>query len=225
MSRLRDGRKFSWRYAFGELILITLGIYLAFTVNNWSEARKEDKLEQFYLDNLLGDIDRCIQQLHWHRVLIETHRNGALGLDKLLAQGNKASQDSLTIYLNSFNVNPKFSIYNASYQSILQSGDYRVIENEDLRKDLDRFYLELMPGVVTVEGYYHERLDQHYFPVKESVYMARSQSFINKERLFDPIFRDNVFVLPAYIDQEERQLKQALEAAQEIKKLIEEYRD
>ncbi len=221
MSRLNGGRKFSWRYALGELLLITLGIYLAFAVNNWGETRKERKLEQFYLSNLLADIDRCIQQIHWHRVLAETHRNGAEGLDALLAQGQSVAKDSLILYLNSFNINPQFKIYNTSYQSILQSGDYRIIKSDELRKDLDRFFLELLPEVVSLEEYYQERLKEQFFPIKESVYMTRSQTLIEMERLFDSVFRDNVFVLPAYIDQEDRQLIQSLEAAQALKARIE----
>ena len=78
-----------------------------------------------------------------------------------------------------------------------------------------------MPAVISLEEYYQERLKQQFFPIKESVYMTRSQTLINKERLFDPVFRDNVFVLPVYIDQEDRQLIQSLEAAQALKSLIE----
>jgi len=225
MSRLRDGRRFSWRYALGELVLITMGIYLAFAVNNWSELRKEDQLEQFYLTKLKADVGRSIDQIHWHRVLIQTHLNGARGLDGLLAQGNQANRDSLKLYLNSFNINPVFKNFDASYQSILLSGDYRILKNDRLRNELDKFFLELMPAVITTEGWYHQRLNQHFFPVKESVYLARSQSFNNIDKLFDPVFRDNVYVFPEYIDQEDRQLKITLEAALALKELIEENQD
>lgn len=221
MSRLRDGRRFSWRYAFGELILITMGIYLAFAVNNWSETRKERKLEQFYLSKLLADVDRGIGQLEKHIRLAESHESGAKVLDRLLEKDSReVDKDSLINYLNSFNVNPRFQITDFSYQSLLQSGDYRILRSDSLRNELDKFYLEQMPAVVTTESWYRQRLDEHYYPIKESVYMTRSRSFIGIERLFDPRFRDNVYVLPAYITQEKRQLEITLEAAKMLKQLI-----
>ena len=225
MSRLRDGRRFSWRYAFGELILITLGIYLAFAVNNWSETRKERKLEQFYLTKLLADVDRSVSLLEWHIELAESHKAGAAVLDGLLAQGRRVDQDSLKRYLNAFNVNPRFQIADFSYQSLLQSGDYRIIRSDSLRNALDHFYLELMPGVVTTENWFRERLDDKFYPIKESVYLVRSQTFQDINRLFDPIFRDNIYVLPAYIQQEEQQLIATLKAAELLRQLIQESRE
>lgn len=221
MSRLNRNRKFSWGYAFGELILITLGIYLAFLLGSWNESRKERKLEQFYLGNLAAEVDRSINQLNWHLRIDSVHIDGARVLDGLLAQGRRVDRDSLKLYLNSFNVNPRYRLNNYSYQSLLESGDYRMIQSNELRNSLDQFFLEFLPGVITTEDWYLERLDKQFYPIKESVLMARSGEFIDINRLFDPQFRDNVYVLPSYIHQEMRQLKTTLEAAKELKKAIE----
>ena len=216
MSRLKKGRRFNLGYALGELLLITLGIYLAFALNNWNESRKEGKLEQFYLNKLLTDVERDIAQLEWHLQIDSSHIAGARVLDALLAQGRSVDRDSLKSFLNAFNVNPSFRMADFSYRSLLQSGDYRILRSDSLRNELDRFYLELMPGVIITEEYYRNRLNEKYFPIKESVYMARSQEFINIDRLFDPVFRDNVYVLPAYIRQEMSQLELTLEAARQL---------
>lgn len=220
MSRLRDGRKFSWRYAFGELVLITLGIYLAFAVNNWNDIRKERKLEQFYLSKLLADVTLSIDQLERHIALAENHSEGAAILDGLLAQGKTVDRDSLKTYLNAFNMNPRFPSTDYSYQSLLQSGDYRIIRSDSLRNALDHFYLEQIPGVITTESWFRQRLESQYYPVKESVYMVRSQTFLNIDKLFDPVFRDNVYVLPAYINQEKMQLEATLEGGKALRESI-----
>ncbi|MCE7994226.1 MAG: hypothetical protein HEP71_19720 [Roseivirga sp.] len=217
MRSSRNDRRFSWGASVRELILITLGIYLAFALNNWGESRKEGKLEAFYLGNLQTDVDRNIVQLERHLRLDSSQLSGARTLDGLLAQGRRADRDSLRNYLNSFNTNPRFRMNNYSYQSLLQSGDYRIITSDSLRNQLDHFFLELLEGVITTESYYLNRLDEHYYPVKESVYVARSDEFINIDRLFDPVFKDNVYTLPAYILQEMRHLKVTLDAAYALK--------
>ncbi|GEM_PF-3767254 len=219
--RNRRDNKFSWGGAFRELILITLGIYLAFALNNWGESRKEREAEAFYLSNLLGDVERSITQLEFHLRSDSSQLSGARVLDGLLAQGRRVDRDSLRNYLNSFNTNPRFRMDNYSYQSLLQSGEYRTIRSDSLRNQLDRFFLQLLQGVITTEGYYLDRLDEYYYPVKESVYMGRSNEFVNIDRLFDPVFRDNVYVLPAYIRQEMSHLKVTLDAAYALKEQIE----
>ncbi len=203
-----------------ELALITLGIYLALFINNWNESKKEQELEQFYLNNLLTDVDRSISSLQRHWILDSVQLIGAKRLDQLLDEGHNVDMDSLRIYLNFFNTNPRFEIPNFSYQALLQSGDYQVIRNKELRHAMDEFFLDLLSGVVITEGYYIDRLNEYYFPVKETVYMAKSNSFINIERLFHPVFKENVYALPAYINQEMRQIKRALEASQKLRKDI-----
>lgn len=217
MRNSRDNKRFSWGSALRELILITMGIYLAFALNNWGERRKERDIEKFYLGNLLTDVDRSIVQLERHLRMDSFQIRGAHILDGLLAQGRGADRDSLRNYLNSFNTNPRFRMNNYSYQSLLQSGDYRIIRSDSLRNQLDQFFLELLEGVITTEGYYLDRLNEHYYPVKESVYVVRSDEFIDIDRLFNPVFKDNVFTLPAYIRQEMNHLKVTLDAAYELK--------
>jgi len=207
----------NWFAALREIVLITLGIYLAFLLNNWNEQSKEVKLEAFCLTNLLADVERSINQLEFHLRLDTSQMSAAIVLDGLLAQGNRVDRDSLRNYINAFNTNPRFRKDNYSYQSLLQSGDYRIIQSDSLRNKLDRFFLQLLEGVITTEAYYIDRLNQNYFPVKESVYMARSDEFVGIERLFDLSFRDNVYTLPAYIRQEASHLKITLKAAYDLK--------
>lgn len=223
MRSSRNNKRFSWVGALRELVLITMGIYLAFALNNWGESRKERDLEKFYLGNLLTDVDRSIVQLERHLRMDSFQLKGARALDGLLAQGRRADRDSLRDYLNSFNANPRFRTNDYSYRSLLQSGDYRIIRSDSLRNQLDQFFLELLEGVIITEDYYIDRLYKHYYPIKESVYMARSNEFINIDRLFDPVFKDNVFTLPAFIRQEMGQLEVTLDAAYLLKEQLERY--
>ena len=204
-----------------ELFLLTLGIYLALVINNWNEDRKDRNAEQFYLTKVLEDVNRSIANLEFHLALNENQLQGAKRLDQLLDQGNLVNKDSLKIYLNSFNRNPRFQNANYSYQSLLQSGDYPLIKNRNLRTALDEFYLNDIPNVIITESYYLDRLHQHFFPVKEQVYLGKLDAFLEIERLFDPIFREHVFVLPPFIQQEMNQIKGALVAGRQLKLALE----
>lgn len=61
MSRLRkiiagENFKINWRYAFGELVLIVLGILIAFWINDYGKAREDRKLEKQYLQALDAEL-------------------------------------------------------------------------------------------------------------------------------------------------------------------------
>ncbi len=216
MSRLSTNSRFSWGYALTEIILITIGISLAFVLSSWNERRQERKLEQFYLNNIKGDVEQSIRLLEYHLALDSSQVTGAQRLYELLREGSGVDRDSLRIYLNSFNTNPRFKVQDYNYQSLLQSGNYKIVRNDSLRETMDEFFLDLIPNVVITEGYFLDRLDTYYFPVKERIYIAYSNSFQNISGLFDPFFIDNVFVIPAYASQEMRQLNRALIAGKAL---------
>ena len=48
------------KYAFGEIVLVVIGILIALSINNWNEERKENKQERFILQKLLIDINSDI---------------------------------------------------------------------------------------------------------------------------------------------------------------------
>ena len=45
-----------FRYAFGEIVLVFIGILIALQINNWNEDRKERRIEVRYLENLRADL-------------------------------------------------------------------------------------------------------------------------------------------------------------------------
>ncbi|MDG1194124.1 MAG: hypothetical protein P8N27_01295 [Polaribacter sp.] len=44
-------------YAFGEIILVMVGILLALQFNNWNQEKENTKKENWYLINIVEDIE------------------------------------------------------------------------------------------------------------------------------------------------------------------------
>lgn len=51
------------KYAFGEILLVVLGILIALQINNWNEARKEDKALKEYLVKIRSHTREDLQEL------------------------------------------------------------------------------------------------------------------------------------------------------------------
>ena len=55
-SLLNEGKTVKYlKYAFGEFVLVVLGILVAFQVNNWNEGRKLELVRLELIENLKAD--------------------------------------------------------------------------------------------------------------------------------------------------------------------------
>jgi hypothetical protein len=45
-------------YAFGEIVLVVIGILIALQINNWNESRKASIREANFLSDLLGNLEK-----------------------------------------------------------------------------------------------------------------------------------------------------------------------
>jgi len=91
------------RYAVGEVMLITLGIFMALQLQNWNEQRKQDAvfkvtLEQIY-NSLKFDVDYFDNQLKNCDYVIKT-------LDLLLNYPDSISKNQLPYILHSLTFDP-----------------------------------------------------------------------------------------------------------------------
>ena len=65
-------------YAFGEIILVMIGILLALQVNNWNEERKSRDKEAILVNNIVEDLnsdaahmDRALEELDEQLVVVD----------------------------------------------------------------------------------------------------------------------------------------------------------
>ena len=48
------------KYAFGEIVLVVVGILIALSINNWNDNRKNNNLKKTYVKNLIFDLENQI---------------------------------------------------------------------------------------------------------------------------------------------------------------------
>lgn len=122
-----------------EILVVIIGITIAFTLDNWSESKKLLKEEQQYLAGLSADINRDIEQLE---VLIDSS-NQLLRLTGEVFNFiySKAPVENFTRrHVTSTYTTPYFSANNGTYLALINSGDLKVIKNFDLRQEIVALY-------------------------------------------------------------------------------------
>lgn len=129
-------------YAFGEIILVVIGILLALQFNNWNIKKENDKKERWYLINIVEDIEYQKGDLKEQKRIYEANINIAKTILKEFNATNDFSKiDSLNQKLNLLMVSDNFPNINNTYQELVSSGQQNIISDKDLSIDIIDYYL------------------------------------------------------------------------------------
>jgi hypothetical protein len=167
------------RYAIGEILLVVIGILIAFQVDNWNESRKEADLEKDLLIGLRNDLEDDIKQIEGR--VNESH----LDLQRTIGRFDSVTRlQNLDLkYLDSLFYNrcirPRNTFFpqSGTYQSIINNGNSNIIRNDDLFKDIQRIYDRLYVALKS----HGNRLD--LFNDQFRYTMVKSRALGDKERI------------------------------------------
>jgi hypothetical protein len=146
------------KYAFGEIILVVIGILIALTINNWNENRIAKKSEKGQLINLVQDLK--LDSLHFDATLKrintinalhkELHDIGLKGISKSISLNpgivrwsfglNPPSRKSITILINELG-NKAVRNRIISYLDLLEFTEPDVKEFGSIIKDKIRVFI------------------------------------------------------------------------------------
>lgn len=131
--------KIDWKYAIGEIIIVIIGISIAFALNSWKEEQTNQKQKRQYLENLVLDINKEIEKLENNQEVFKTKRNH-INLIRPLLGNPKVRRD--TILPKFFNLVrlANFTPENTTYQTLINSGDMKLIDDFQLRRKIEEHY-------------------------------------------------------------------------------------
>ena len=132
-------------YAIGEIILVVIGILIALSINNWNNNNIIVKEEENLLKDMIIDLNQNIvvtnKVLKIHNNLL----NKNISLRKALLK-KTIDKDSLSNLIRILNgsATPTFSA--STYKTLSQTG-LNIIQNDNLRKLILRYYEVHLPYV------------------------------------------------------------------------------
>lgn len=130
------------KYAFGEIVLVVIGILIALQINNWNENRKASIQESELLKNINEDIKYNLDRIKfvYTEDSVQIHRNKKLM--KILSKPNSIYHDSLQIYFGTITRYDVFSPRRTAYEAIKSRG-LELIKNKRLRSEITQLYDEV----------------------------------------------------------------------------------
>jgi hypothetical protein len=130
------------RYAIGEIILVVIGILIALSINNWNENLKNKKLETSYLKRIYKDLDNDLLQFERTITLAQERNKRVLFLEQAIMDSQLVNKSSdyfvkSIVYAN-YTYRPAIS--NHSFEELKSSGRLELINNENLRVSIAKYY-------------------------------------------------------------------------------------
>jgi Family of unknown function (DUF6090) len=135
MEKNKTGRYL--KYAIGEVVLVVIGILIAFQVNNWNENRKAEEKQNNLFHNLSIDFESRLIELKEFNVGKTESINAILALNTIIANPSKRPKEVLLDSLLSktllgFKFNEEFKMLDV----VFNTGLINDIKNEKLKRQL-----------------------------------------------------------------------------------------
>lgn len=141
------------KYAFGEIILVMIGIILALQVNNWNDQRIERNEEQLIMSNLKEDFDYNLSTLDTLLMIQNKSKQTQLAiLDHTGKKSKPESEKEFNIMLEALFQTAEFYPRNGALNDLINSGRLRIIKSQKLRNRLASWESEIQK-VKTREKY------------------------------------------------------------------------
>lgn len=151
-------------YAIGEIALVVIGILIAVMINDWNEARRENIVEQKFLENLRNEIASNNSMLSTVIHYQEVSRDAALKLLEIYhSDYRNYDTDELDSLFGAvqwaWSFEPKLSVLN----SIKSTGQIDLIKDEKIRLFITTFE-ESTKGGQSISLFLREFMRDQYVP-------------------------------------------------------------
>lgn len=179
-------KKINWQYALGEVIIVSIGITIAFALNNWKENRNNQKIKQQYLSSLKIDIQKEIKQLEG---LQQSFRQKMKLIGQVMKTLNNkdASRDSTLLHIYKIAQLKSFIPENTTYQTLINSGDMKLINDLTLRRKIEEHYAlhqVILKDYTRLEKIYNKYLGDYFiFEINYEKIRQKDWSFLDKPLL------------------------------------------
>ncbi|MEZ4792019.1 MAG: DUF6090 family protein [Gelidibacter sp.] len=128
-------KKINWQYTFGEILIVIIGISIAFSMNKCADSSKNEALRHQYVSNIKSDVMSDKAVLEENVISLEKKIKT---VDEILPILNTDSPDKMIVVGKLFEIVNliDFTPKDNTYQTLINSGDLKLIDNFELRTAL-----------------------------------------------------------------------------------------
>ena len=136
--KLRD----SWPSAFGELLIIIIGVLVSLAIDQWNDDRVDRATERLAISRIRTDIQSDMEDFELRSRILDIKEDSLLRVRRALEIGSANDAEALLIdIIDSANFGWNQGLaHRSTFDDLLGSGNLRIIQDPDIRLQIAEYY-------------------------------------------------------------------------------------
>ncbi|UCE93653.1 MAG: hypothetical protein JSV73_12790, partial [Flavobacteriaceae bacterium] len=205
----------------GEILLVVIGISLAFQLDNWNEDRINRNIEVQYYDNIRDRIDddqELIQeQMEFNKGFMKEFRYAY----DIIDSNDKSKLDTLGIIIRNTTQYSDFDRQGNIYETMVNSGEIKILRNHDIVngvRELEEYYIY----VNRMESIHYDAMINHVVKTINPVLKFSTGELMKPEAVFNYEFQNLFSMLIHIMNEKDAVYQKILNQIENLKTLIDE---
>lgn len=195
-------------YAVGEIVLVVIGILIAFQLNNWNQNRSARKVEEGYYKSIREQLFLDRQAINDQIVYNRNFLDRFFYANKIINSGNREEIDTLGLIALDLTAFSDFRRKSSVYQTLVNSGEIKLISNRDVvseLQDLEEVYIY----IDRLESTHSEAILTLVVPEIKNIVQIEPLKVMDTGQLYSYRFKNNISLLTQLMKEKNQVYKRA----------------
>lgn len=185
-------KKINWLDHVASLLVVILGISIAFYLESYKEQKANEGLEKKYLQSLITDLESDIEALDTLQYVNKMMSNALVKLSNA-SRSTEAPRDSIAGFMLGVQYNPPFSPQKTTYESLKSSGQLELISDFELRNQIVELYEQWYWGTSEYDISLFNHINDFVKPFYMNNVYYTGPFKVNEDFLASPVFRNIIY--------------------------------
>lgn len=206
-------------YALGEVLLVMIGISLAFQVNNWNDNRIKKNSEVKYYENIRVQIADDKELIHSQKDFNNHFMKQFKYANEIIETNDRSKMDTLGMIVRNLTQYSDFDRQGNIYETMVNSGQINLLQNDKIVngiRELEERYIYIN----RMESIHYDAM-MTYMAVAINPVLKYATSEIKKpDDVFTYEFQNLILMLIQVMEEKDKTYNDALDEIERITKLI-----
>ena len=208
--------KFNWRYAVGEILIVSVGILIAFFINSWSLNLRKASSSEEYRKSLVVDLEQNLASLN-NIIKLQEEKVAALNYVVNSIEKGSYAPDSIGAILYKQRKSPTFFPVKGTFKALVSQGEIELFTT-NIKRELFNLYDTIYERTVYNGNLYDNIYIEVYDVEIQEIIDLRTKKINDLEKLTSKEFKKNLLVI---VDEAESYLKLIKKTKTESLKVLE----
>ena len=208
-------------YAVGEILLVMIGISLAFQVSNWDDNRIKKNTEIRFYENIkeqiIDDKELIAGQRHYNNRHMVQYKYA----NEIIEANDRSKLDTLGIIVRNLTNYSDFDKEGNIYETMVNSGQIKLLQNHEIVNGI-RELEELYNYMNRMENIHYDAMMQHLVVALNPVIAFATNEIKKPDSVFTYEFQNLVVMLMQIMEEKDEVYTNTLYEIERVLKLIDE---